>query len=280
MKSSQRIAEYYAGFNEWGRLESPTGRLEFERTLAYILDTLEERSDVLDLGGGPGRYTLALAREDHTVSLVDLSAELVDQARNHVAKADLASRIPLVAQGRAEDLSEHESNSFDAVLALGPFYHLIEKSRRVRAAEEVMRVLRPGGVAFVAFIPRASGIAGLILRAAADPAQVTPAALEKVVAEGVFLNATSRGFQDGYYPEVDEIETLFEDVGLTQVDLFSIRSLYLGAEKEAAEVRERAPDTAAIFEQALEKLSRDRSLIALGGHALLVLRKPNADRSS
>lgn len=277
VQNAERVAAYYDPFAEWGRLDSPAGRLEYERTLAYISRILGQGAHVLDLGGGPGRYSLALAAQGHTVSLVDLSAEQVDAARTRAAEAGLLGRMPLISVGRAEDLSALESASFDAVLTLGPFYHLIEPSARERAAREIGRVLRPAGLAFVSFIPRASGIAGLIIRAAQDPAQVTPAVVHRLMADGVFENPTDRGFQHGYYPEIAEIEELFARAGFSSVDLFSIRGLYFGAEAAVADIRERSPSTAAAFERAMEALSRRRDLIALGGHALLLLRRSGVD---
>jgi SAM-dependent methyltransferase len=236
-----RVAAYYDRFDEWSRLESPEGRLEYERTLAYISEALGPKSVVLDLGGGPGRYAVALAAQGHTVCLLDLSAKQVEEARSRAAQAGVLDRMPLISVGCATDLSALESASFGAVLALGPFYHLIEPSARESAALEIRRVLQPGGLAFVSFIPRASGVAGLIIRAAQDPEQVTPAVLERVIAEGVFVNPTQRGFQNGYYPHVTEIEELFSRMGFDTNDLFSIRGLYFGAEVAAATIQEQSP---------------------------------------
>jgi SAM-dependent methyltransferase len=42
----------------------------------------------------------------------------------------------------------------DAVLCLGPLYHLGEYQDRIQALTEVRRIVRPGGVAFVAAISR------------------------------------------------------------------------------------------------------------------------------
>ncbi len=50
----------------------------------------------------------------------------------------------------------------DAVLLLGPLYHLPERADRLAALAEARRVLRPGGVVFAAAISRfASMLDGL-----------------------------------------------------------------------------------------------------------------------
>ena len=55
--------------------------------------------------------------------------------------------------GDARDLPLADA-SFDAALVLGPLYHLTDRADRLRALAEVRRVVRPGGLIFVAAISR------------------------------------------------------------------------------------------------------------------------------
>ena len=55
-------------------------------------------------------------------------------------------------EGNALDLTMLEAASFDVVLCLGPLYHLEHEAQRTRCLEQVLRVLKPGGSAFFAFI--------------------------------------------------------------------------------------------------------------------------------
>lgn len=75
------VKKYYAAFDEWARLERPMGRLEFERTLGYLNQFLPAPCRVSDLGCGPGRYTIALAKAGHCVTLADLCAVQLEIAR-------------------------------------------------------------------------------------------------------------------------------------------------------------------------------------------------------
>ena len=52
-----RVRSYYAGFDEWGRLDTPEGELEFEIVKSILAERLPPAADVLDLGGGPGRHS-------------------------------------------------------------------------------------------------------------------------------------------------------------------------------------------------------------------------------
>jgi len=107
---------------------------------------------VLDVGGGPGRYAIHLSQAGYEVTLLDLSANNLALARRKAAEAN--TTLAGVVHGNALDLSGFSPTSFAAVLVMGPMYHLLTHSDRHRALREAHRVLRPGGIAAVAFINR------------------------------------------------------------------------------------------------------------------------------
>jgi SAM-dependent methyltransferase len=109
---------------------------------------------VLDVGGGPGAYATWLADLGYDVHLVDPVPLHVEQA---AAAARASRRQFTVAQGDARNLDE-DAGSFDAVLLLGPLYHLIRAEERREALDEARRVLVPGGVVAVAAISRFASI--------------------------------------------------------------------------------------------------------------------------
>ena len=51
-------------------------------------------------------------------------------------------------------MSRFDDAGFDAVLLMGPLYHLLEEQERLSALAEVERVVRPGGLVFAAFVTR------------------------------------------------------------------------------------------------------------------------------
>ncbi|MCV7417441.1 class I SAM-dependent methyltransferase [Mycolicibacterium litorale] len=126
-------------------------------------------ADVLDIGGGEGVYALPLAAAGYHVRLVDPVPQHVDAARAAASGKPYASRISSHL-GDARDLREVDTGSVDAVLLLGPLYHLVDRDDRARALEEAHRVLRPGGIVLVAAISRfASALEGLRTGAVHDP---------------------------------------------------------------------------------------------------------------
>jgi SAM-dependent methyltransferase len=149
---------------EWRRLEGGAqARLEWVVTnhaLARHLPPPGPSCHLLDAGGGPGRYTLALAGQGYRVTLLDLSPALLDLARARVAAAELAvrGRVAGIVEGSVTDLGGFASGRFDAALCLGGVLsHLPEASDRRRALDELMRVLKPSGPLFVTAFNRLAG---------------------------------------------------------------------------------------------------------------------------
>ena len=140
-----RVREYYARFGEreWLRLcNADDGAIEFAITCHTLETLLPGSGRVLDLGGGPGRYTIWLAERGYRVVLADLSPALLEIAKEKIAQSGVASNVESVTVADARDLSRWPDDSFDAVLSLGPFYHLPEPSDRKSAAAEMVRVLK------------------------------------------------------------------------------------------------------------------------------------------
>lgn len=264
-----KIRAYYAAFDEWGRLDTPEGTRELTRALEIVADQLAPGARVLDLGGGPGRYAIELAKLGHRVVLADLSPELLELARRRVAEAAVPG-VESFDVVNATDLGRYADGSFDAVLGFGPFYHLVADAERRRAAAEIRRVLVPRGLAFIAFIPRLSGLIALIDRAAARPAQVPATVLRTAADTGAFSNPTASGFQEGYYPVPDELAQLFVGAGFALDDLLSLKSI---ASDRASQLARLEPAVTAEVERLARALCRQPEIVATCGHALLVVRR-------
>ena len=74
MPIKSNVEQFYDGFaaQEWGRLERH--RTEFAVTMRALRDWLPPApATILDIGGGPGRYSIALAQLGYDVTLLDLA---------------------------------------------------------------------------------------------------------------------------------------------------------------------------------------------------------------
>jgi SAM-dependent methyltransferase len=155
-------AHYERDASERDRLKEGPGVLEFLRTQELLARHLPSPpARVLDVGGAAGVHALALAERGYEVDLVDPVALHVRQAR--AASASAAAPLRSAEIGDARELSAADG-SIDAVLMLGPLYHLVERAERLVALREAHRVLRPGGVLAAAVISRVASTAdGLAL---------------------------------------------------------------------------------------------------------------------
>ncbi len=147
MEDVESYYDQHAG-SEWQRLARH--RTEYATTRMAMDRYLPSKSRILDVGGGPGRYAIDLALSGHRVVLLDLSRLNLDLAREKAGEAN--ADLEILVQGNALDLGEFADKSFDAVLCLGPLYHLTSPCDRSRAISEALRVLVPGGLLFAAFI--------------------------------------------------------------------------------------------------------------------------------
>ena len=155
-RRAEKVRAYYRNYDEWRRLVSdPYHRLELATTLHFLKRHLPSRGDLLDVGGGPGRYTVVLARRGYQVSLVDFTPEHVEGARRNIRRAGVTRRVPRILEGSVADLSEFGDGSFAGVLCLGgALNHVLSPLDRDHAVGELVRVARGGAPVFVSVISR------------------------------------------------------------------------------------------------------------------------------
>ena len=143
------LEEFYSVFDEDGRLLSRHGQVEYLTTMKYIHDFLggAKQVHILEVGAGTGRYSIALAREGHNVTAVELVESNLNKLR---AKLDGSEKLTAI-QGNALDLSMFTDNSFDMTLVLGPMYHLFTREDMLKALSEAVRVTKTGCYILVAY---------------------------------------------------------------------------------------------------------------------------------
>lgn len=270
------VRAYYEQFGEreWARLERPDdGALEFALTTRAIAAHLPAGARVLDLGGGPGRYALWLAGRGHPVTLADLAPGLLAIARARIADSPAGALVEEIVEADARDLSRWADDTFDAALALGPFYHLPDPADRDRAAAELARVVRPGGTVFVALIPRYS----FLRRALALPDErrhlAAPMFVQRVLTEGIFINDVPNRFTGGYGVRPEEVEPFFARSGFAQVALLSCESIVPDLQREMAALAASDPAAHGALLDTLFDAASDPSILGLANHLLYIGRR-------
>ena len=157
-KETEMVKNLYAGMvdREWERLDRDDfHRLEYDTTWRFLKKYLPAGGRVLDAGGGPGRYTVELARRGYDVVLLDLVAENLERAKEEIGRAGVEKHVKQVIEGNITDLSGFPDNSFDAVLCLGgPLCHVYLEAERQKAVAELVRVAKRGASVFASVMSR------------------------------------------------------------------------------------------------------------------------------
>ncbi|MBU8901257.1 MAG: class I SAM-dependent methyltransferase [Victivallales bacterium] len=124
-----------AGAGDVWNWDSPAGKLRWQRRVKMLTSHLQADMKVLELGCGTGYFTKEAAKSGAAISAIDISAELLEQAKIEVPLENVEFMLE-----NAYDMG-FDDNSFDAVIGSSVLHHLeIDK-----ALKEIFRVLRPGG---------------------------------------------------------------------------------------------------------------------------------------
>ena len=262
---------HYAKGNEAGRLFEGHGVIELARTQEIILRHLPAPpGTILDVGGGPGVYACWLASLGYRVHLVDVVPLHVEQAAAASARQPRAA-LASCQLGDARRL-EQADGSADAVLLLGPLYHLTERSERILALRESCRVLKPGGLLVAAAVGRfASLLSGIAENLLADPD--FGAIVARDLVDGQHRNPTDRDyFTTAFFHLPRELEDEVKEAGFAQVELLGVE----GPGWFVADLDRRWADPAERQRllEAARAIEREPTLMGLHAHILAVGRKP------
>jgi len=137
---------------EWARI---VDKPEFLLTCRMLDRYIKPGDKVLDIGGGPGRYSFYFAEKGCDVTLVDLSSENINFASKHATEQGV--NVKTIC-GDAREVNKLVDGQFDHVLLMGPLYHLLEDLDRSRAVDSALQLLKTGGVLFAAFISMSGGL--------------------------------------------------------------------------------------------------------------------------
>jgi len=269
MEDAELYAHYSRGA-ERDRLASGPGRLEFIRTTELIGRFLPAAPAlVADIGGGPGRYAMWLAGLGYQVEHRDLMPLHVQQLRADLRQAGLAGVHTAMGDARDLDLADA---SVDAVLLLGPLYHLRRRSDRVRALAQARRVVRPGGPVFAAAISRwAPRLDGILRARLYEVYPDMPALVAGVERTGQLPPFGPDSFS-GFCHRPRQLRAELREAGLVAADLVSVE----GPAFLLADVAERLEDPAAraVVLEVARAVERVPELLGIGTHLLATGLRP------
>lgn len=226
------IKEFYNlnAQREWKRTQRDAYHLmEYRTTFLFLDKYLPKQKKILDAGGGPGRYTIALAQRGHRVSLCDISEKEIKLAKQQIKKAKISQNIDSVDIASITDLSLYPSNSFDGVLCLGgPLSHLLTERDRKKTVGELVRVAKPGAFIFISVMNRMAMIADTIRR---WPQEIdSPKSWERLWKKGDDYNWCGESFCHFFTGE--ELKKITNLPGIKSMHLVGLEGPVLNSERE------------------------------------------------
>jgi len=249
---------------EWHRLERH--RTEYAVTLRTLLAHLSPAPlEIIDIGGGPGRYAIALSQRGDRVTLVDLAQANLDLAAQKASAAGV--RLNASLHRDARQLYDLPGDHYDAALLLGPLYHLLDLQERRQAIGEALRVLKPGGLLFAAFISRFA-----FFRDAAKkyPEEIyaNPRYAGQLLATG--MHDGESGFTRAYFAHPAEIVPLMETTGLQTIELVGCEGIVAALEEKVNELSGADWETWVDFNY---RIGHDPAALGAADHLLYIGRK-------
>lgn len=263
------IAAFYGGSIEHEDVRLERHQLEYDLTWRFLSRYLPPAGSVLEIGAATGQYTLALRRRGYAVTAVDLSAPLLERCRRRLAAAQLQDQVQYVLAD-ARHLDAVLTSTFDAVLLMGPLYHLVFEGDRREAVQQAAERLRPGGILVSAFLSRLGVLGDLLTQ---TPAWIERGAeVRSLLERGRRPDDLPRGGFRGYFARIAEIRPLHEAVGLQTLALAGVEPAISAAALDDS-YNALQPPQRELWLDLLFEVSTDETTVGASRHVLYVGRK-------
>lgn len=150
---AQKNAKYYVcsdqgeGISEEAFKEA--GGVDYKDLVSndqIVKEKIGTSSTVLEVGCGIGRMTEFFSRDFGSVCAIDISKNMIEQARERLKKYQNIKFVESNGVSYPFDL-----NAFDLIFSFIVFQHMPDKETIIKNINEISRVLRPGGVAKIQF---------------------------------------------------------------------------------------------------------------------------------
>lgn len=170
---------------EWGRLSSsPRGRINFEVHRRLLSEFVSPGQRVLEIGAGPGRFTIAMAELGATVLVTDISAVQLALNERHVAEAGFDQAVETRQILDVVDTSEFGDGEFDVVVAFGgPLSYAFSQAEASLAG-----LLRVGNVVLASVMSSLGSWRAFLRQVAEEAAIVGQDATDRIIRTGDLRN--------------------------------------------------------------------------------------------
>ncbi len=211
------VVESYENYREEDRLSTNNARrIEFLTTVRVLDEIIKDKKNILDCAAGTGIYSFYLADKGHNVTATDITPRHIDIIRNTLKEKPYNINTAVLD---ATDMSMFDDESFDVVLNMGPFYHLINEADREKCIKESLRVLKKGGLLITSYIPRFYVFQYVALQ---DKNFLDDNFAKQLIQTGELHHNDEKCFwTDTYYSTYEEMQSLYKQNGLKVMDHFA-----------------------------------------------------------
>ncbi len=252
---------------EWNRLENHP--FEMPLTLHMMEKYIRPGDRVLDIGGGPGKYSIHFAKMGCDVTLVDLSPGNIQYAKAMAAESGV--KFAAYAANCLE-LDKLGLGEYDHVLLMGPLYHLKEDADRKKAVEQALLHLKTGGNLYASFILNFAGViydlknGGYVEQ---DFAEGTPTArlIDDILQGRDYIGPA---FSSARFSHPDNILPFMAQFPLAKLHLFGQEGILAINEPE---LKKRSQGEISCWIEIAKKLLEEPSLLPLSEHAMYIGQK-------
>lgn len=131
---------------DWSNISAEYWNEVSEEFLPVAIQWREKYHSILDIGAGKGRHSFFFAKNGFSVDAIDLSESGIAHIRKKAEEDGLPVRAVVA------DMTElpFEDGKFDCIICFHTIYHT-SYDGVVRALQEIYRVLKEGGEAFISF---------------------------------------------------------------------------------------------------------------------------------
>jgi SAM-dependent methyltransferase len=271
-----QMMKYYTSIDESQRLTRIESELELVRTRDILARWLPAApAIVLDVGGGPAIHAHWLAELGYLTHLVDIVPAHIELAR--ALDRQRPYKLQSIRLGDACNL-DFESELADAVVMLGPLYHLTKRDDRIRALQEAFRVLRPGGVLLAGAISRYIPMVKVLTRNLLDSRSMSIA--RQTAHTGQHRpNPDEDFFTTAFFHHPSGLEREIRKAGFRICNTLAVEgpARLLGNEFKQ---RWSQPETRQWLLDMTRNIETDRSLLGVSGHMISAARKPSIGKRS
>ncbi len=141
----EEIPYPFSRFYGWVAKKHPYLR-DFYKQIAIQISGQIKSGKILDVGTGPGYLPIEIAKAIPRIEVlgIDISEDMVRQARKNTEEAELSDRVKF----KVEDANKmsFEDFSFDFIVSTGVFHHWLKPLDPIN---EIYRILKKGGEAWI-----------------------------------------------------------------------------------------------------------------------------------